>query len=179
MRNVVGSVRSLIVLSLVLGLALPAQAMLQDRGSFSYTDGLGNTGMVNLIYDQDLDITWVGDANLAKTSGFDADGLLPWQQAVNWAAGLTIGGMNNWRLPTTTQPDATCSVQQIGGVSIGDGCRGSEMGRLYHPVARAPHGIMPVLISKKKYNIRFFFRHSLALLSVVLKIKVFSKGNKI
>jgi len=132
MRNVVGSVRSLIVLSLVLGLALPAQAILKDRGSFSYTDGVGNTGMVNLIYDQDLDITWVGDANLAKTSGFDADGRLPWQQAVNWAAGLTIGGMNNWRLPTTTQPDPTCSVQQTGDVSIGDGCTGSEMGRLYH-----------------------------------------------
>ncbi len=49
---------------------LQAGAALIDRGSFA--DGFG--GFMNLIYDDDLNITWLGDANFAKTSGFDVDG---------------------------------------------------------------------------------------------------------
>lgn len=41
---------------LVLGLTVPAQAKLIDRGSFN--DGLG--GMMNLIYDDDLMVTCLG-----------------------------------------------------------------------------------------------------------------------
>ena len=37
-----------------------AQATLIDRGSFAYNDGAGHIGTVNLIYDQDFGITWVG-----------------------------------------------------------------------------------------------------------------------
>lgn len=45
-----------------------------------------------LIYDTDLNITWLADAN----SGSNRD----WDAAVSWAAGLTVGGVSNWRLPT-------------------------------------------------------------------------------
>ena len=45
-----------------------------------------------LIYDSDLDITWLADAN--------SGGILNWDDAMTWAAGLTIGGASNWRLPT-------------------------------------------------------------------------------
>ena len=48
----------------------PAGAALIDRGAFN--DGFG--GSVHLIYDTDLNITWLGDANFAQTSGVDADG---------------------------------------------------------------------------------------------------------
>jgi len=76
----------------------PAGAALIDRGSF--TDGF--SGPVNLIYDTDLDITWLGDANFAKTSGFDADGQMTWATATNvWAPSLTVGGFTDWRLLTT------------------------------------------------------------------------------
>jgi len=65
------------------------------------------------------------------TSGFDANGTMTWTTANAWAATLTVGGFNDWRLPTTTQPDATCSVQ-IQGQGFGVGCTGSEMGHLFN-----------------------------------------------
>ncbi len=113
-------------LMLVLGSLAPGHAALFDRGSF---DG------VNLIYDDDLNITWLGDANYAQTSGFDIDGLMNWQTATGWASGLNVGGFTNWRLPNVSQPDPTCSIPNIGG-NIGQAgglnCTGSEMGHLFH-----------------------------------------------
>jgi hypothetical protein len=81
-------------LLLAVSFTLPAQAALHDRGG-------------GLIYDDVLDITWLQDANYAKTSGHDADGKMTWSQAVAWAENLSYGGYNDWRLPTmidTGQP---------------------------------------------------------------------------
>ena len=64
------------------------------------------------------------------TSGYDADGKMTWSQAMTWADGLTYGGYTDWRLPTTVQPDATCSDQSAG--SNGYNCTGSEMGHLFY-----------------------------------------------
>lgn len=83
-----------------------AQAALIDRGG-------------GLIYDSDLNITWLADANYAQTSGFDADGRMTWSAANAWAAGLTYGGYSDWRLPTSD----TCS---------GFDCTGSELGHLFY-----------------------------------------------
>ena len=47
-------------------------------GTASATLILRSAGMV---YDDDLDITWLGDANYAMTSGYDADGHMGWQEA--------------------------------------------------------------------------------------------------
>ncbi len=66
-----------------------ANATLIDRGN-------------GLIYDTDQNITWLQDANYAKTSGYDADGKMTWNQAVAWADGLIYGGYSDWRLPTMT-----------------------------------------------------------------------------
>jgi len=112
---------------------VPAQATLIDRGIFD--DGLGGT--MHLIYDNDLDITWLEDANFGAGSPFDdgtsnTDGRMTWQNAVNWARSLTVGGFTDWRLPTTTQPDPSCN-NQTGTVppqDYGFGCTGSEMGHL-------------------------------------------------
>lgn len=62
-----------------------ANASLFDRGS-------------GMIYDDVLNITWLQDANYAKTSGHDADGRMTWTEANSWAAGLVFGGYNDWRL---------------------------------------------------------------------------------
>jgi hypothetical protein len=51
-------------------------------------------------YDTALNITWLTDANQAKTSGHDADGMMSWSAASAWAANLNIGGVSGWRLPT-------------------------------------------------------------------------------
>jgi len=73
---------------MVLGLAVSgtAKATLIERGG-------------GLIYDTDLDITWLQDANFAQTSGFDADGLMSWVEADSWANNLFFGNFGDWHLP--------------------------------------------------------------------------------
>jgi len=39
-------------------------------------------------YDTDLNITWLADANYAKTSGYDPDGLMTWNEAQSWIPSL-------------------------------------------------------------------------------------------
>lgn len=54
------------------------------------------------FYDDVLNITWLADADYAKTSGYDADGLMTWSASVGWIATLNAAnhlGTNNWRLP--------------------------------------------------------------------------------
>ncbi|HOY70254.1 MAG TPA: PEP-CTERM sorting domain-containing protein [Methylotenera sp.] len=62
-----------------------AQAALNDRGG-------------GLLYDDVLNITWLQDANYAKTSGYDVDGLMYWNDAAAWAGNLSYGGYDDWRL---------------------------------------------------------------------------------
>ncbi len=79
-----------LILALLTALTLSAgaQATLIDRGG-------------GLIYDSVLNITWLQDANYAKTSGYDADGLMNWDQAKTWATNLVYAGYNDWHLPNT------------------------------------------------------------------------------
>ena len=72
----------------LLSLTGAAQAALHDRGG-------------GMIYDDVLNITWLQDANYAKTSGYDYDGLMAWSDAVTWASQLVYGGFTDWRLPET------------------------------------------------------------------------------
>lgn len=75
----------------------------------------GNLATFEAYYDTVLDITWLADANYALTSGYDADGLMDWSQATNWAANLsfydpvTHQTYADWRLPT---------VEPVNGVSF-------------------------------------------------------------
>ena len=109
----------------------------------------GDLTTIEAYYDPDTDLTWLADDNYAATSGYAAmnatgnpnslptniqtDGSMGWEAATAWAAGLTIGGNDNWRLPTTLQPDASCDSQSIG-TSAGNNCTGSEMGNLFYNV---------------------------------------------
>ncbi len=67
-------------------------AALHDRGG-------------GLIYDDVLNITWLKDANFAKTSGYDTDGVMSWSDASTWAANLVYGGYGDWRLPKVLDAD--------------------------------------------------------------------------
>jgi len=105
---------------ILLGAAFTGEATLIDRGN-------------GLIYDPCLDITWLADANYAQTSGYDADGRMNWSQAMAWADQLVYAGYDNWRLPSTLQPDPSCVERE----SASDGpylydCSGSEMGHLFY-----------------------------------------------
>ncbi|CAG1003185.1 hypothetical protein MTYP_03071 [Methylophilaceae bacterium] len=120
-------------LSLVLG---NAQATLFDRGG-------------GLIFDDVLNVTWLQNANLAATQGFGIaskgavessfqfgiapNGSMNFNTAYNWISAMNNAvylGYSDWRLPTTMQPDSTCSFQ--GSRSSGYNCTGSEMGSLYY-----------------------------------------------
>jgi hypothetical protein len=119
-----------LILTLLAGLALSgaAQATLIDRGS-------------GLIYDYVLNITWLQDANYAKTSGYNADGLMTWDNAVAWADNLVYHDSvrnveySDWRLPTLNASDTTCNANfnPGGGFSqqyYGYGCTGGELSHL-------------------------------------------------
>ena len=73
-----------------------------------------------MVYDTVNNITWAADANLAKTSGYDADGVMNWAGAVAWADQLTLGGFTDWSLPTT--------VPAVAGFNQ----KGSQMGDLFY-----------------------------------------------
>jgi len=83
------------------------------------------------VYDSDFNITWLADANYTDTSGYLSGGMNAWSQANTWAAGLMVDGIGGWRLPTTVQPDASCSDQNAG-TSWGFSCTGSELGHLFY-----------------------------------------------
>ncbi len=103
---------------MALGLASIADAALVGRLAASP----GGTDY-QAYYDEDADLTWLADANAA--------GAMNWVDANNWAANLDIDGVTGWRLPTTLNPDASCSTPSN---STGFNCTGSEMGHLSNVV---------------------------------------------
>lgn len=92
------------------------------------------------VYDTDLDITWIADANLAASNTFGVSGIstgstpgrMTWDTAQTWLAAMNAAnylGFNDWRLPLTTAPDATCTTPAS---AQGYNCAGSEMGHLFY-----------------------------------------------
>jgi hypothetical protein len=109
------------------GVSGAAQAALIDRGG-------------GLIYDTDLDITWLADANYAKTSGYDADGMMDWNTATTWAANLNYYDSvrkitwTDWRLPTTTDTGTPGCNYAYSGTDCGHNVdpASSEMAHLFY-----------------------------------------------
>lgn len=124
--------RPITALALITGLSLSggAQATLVDRGG-------------GLIYDTDLNVTWLQDANYAAGTSYDnADGVsngkLTWQSAVDWAANLSYYDSvrnvtyTDWRLPTTTDTGASGPQCTNSGTDCGYNSIGSEMAHLFY-----------------------------------------------
>lgn len=77
----------LFVMFFVISFGVPSgNAALIDRGN-------------GLIYDSDLDVTWLQDANYAETSGYAYSGAMNWDTALVWADQLVYAGFTEWRLP--------------------------------------------------------------------------------
>jgi hypothetical protein len=82
---------------------------------------------------------WLQNANLAATNTFGVSGIfnegrMTWTTANAWIAAMNAAdylGYNDWMLPTTLQPDPSCS-NQAGGDSRGFNCTGSPMGELFY-----------------------------------------------
>ncbi len=78
-----------------------------------------------MVYDDVLNITWLADANYAKTSGYDSDGLMNFSAANTWAADLSYSGYSDWRLPTALNQNGS-------GPCGGYNCTNSEMGHMFY-----------------------------------------------
>jgi hypothetical protein len=73
---------------------------------------LDGNGIADAFYDVTLDITWLKDA--------DVNGSMNWYAAVAWAESFSLGGYDNWRLPTI---DKSCG---------GSPCPQREIGHLWY-----------------------------------------------
>ena len=109
--------------ALTLLLTGTAQATLFDRGG-------------GMIYDSDQNLTWLRDANYARTSGYDSDGRMTWDAAMAWAAGLSYGGYDDWRLPTIVDTGAPGCDWAYGGTDCGFNVdtSGSELAYMWYDI---------------------------------------------
>lgn len=108
-----------------------------------------------MVYDEDRNITWLADANLAASntfgiSGINNQGWMPWSVAQEWIGAMnSYGGsgylgFSDWRLPYTVQPDLSCDFQSLQtGESYGNYCTGSEMGHLFYEELSGIAGLPP------------------------------------
>ena len=88
-----------------------AQATLIDRGG-------------GLIYDTDLGLTWMQDANYIQTSGAANQFMMNFADAEKWVTDLVYQGYSDWRLPSGVPRDGKpCGPY---------GCEQTEMGHLFY-----------------------------------------------
>lgn len=83
-----------------------------------------------MIYDSAQNITWLQDANYAKTSGYDVNGAMTWDQAVAWAGQLNYGGYSDWRL-SSARLNNNNGFSYDGSTDRGYNNSRSELGRLF------------------------------------------------
>lgn len=119
----------------IVGLALTglasgaAQAALMDRGG-------------GLLYDDVLNVTWLQDANYAKTSGYSPSGLMSWGAANTWAANLIYhdsvrnADYSDWRLASNSPvgTDWNYSYSNDGSTDVGPNITSvnSELAYMYY-----------------------------------------------
>lgn len=96
------------------------------------------------VYDPNLNVTWLADANLAGrqtigVSNINKDGSMAYATAVRWVKamnaldnGAGYLGHNNWQLPTAPVQDNSCARTGRNGESFGFHCWGSPLGSLYY-----------------------------------------------
>lgn len=121
-----------------LALATSAQAALVGR-DINGVAVAGSSASAVFLYDTDLNITWLRNANAGAGSSVDdgfstTDGLMTWGNANNWAKTLTVGSYSNWRLPTVLDTGAPgCDFSYSGGTDCGYDVQTatSEMAHLY------------------------------------------------
>lgn len=129
-RSVRRSALALMVAAGLVGVTGAAQATLMGRD----LDGIPAT--FEAYYDDVLHITWLKDANYAKTSGFDADGAMMWASAKSWATSLVFDGLSGWRLPTLSSISPTPALYNCnpgaGGIAAACAASGNELGYMFY-----------------------------------------------
>jgi hypothetical protein len=119
------------------------------------------------VYDPVNKITWLADANLARTLNFgvntNADGAMTQAAAVQWVANMNSQhylGHTDWELPTIPVDDPTCSVTRAV-PTYGYGCTGGPMGQLYYGLLHKTAGesvLAPSLVATGPFrNLQPYF----------------------
>lgn len=132
--------RSIAILILCLATTTTTHAALLGRAALTP----GGTDY-QAYYDTDLDITWLADASYGWTNNFGVAtvsgfGTMDWNTAQTWLAAMNAEnflGASNWRMPSTTVPDASCEYQVDAGGSyplqpVGNFCTGSELTYMFN-----------------------------------------------
>jgi hypothetical protein len=142
--------KPLAVLILGLVLALPAQAALHNRGG-------------GMLYDDVLNVTWLQDANYAKTSGYDADGQMTWAEAKTWADGLVFHdsvrnvNYNDWRLASNSPVGADWSYNYSPGGTTDVGynitSEHSELSYMYYVNLGLKGALSPTEVSQSNFGV--------------------------
>lgn len=123
--------------ALVCAWAGQAGAVLYDRGG-------------GMIYDSTRNLTWLQDWNYAQTSGYDADGLMTWDEQMSWAAQLQVGGFTDWRLPSALNSDGSGPCY-----TFPSACADSDLGHMFFTVFGATAG-QSVLAGSNTANLAMF-----------------------
>lgn len=118
------------------------------------------------VYDADLNITWIANANLAATNtfgitGIDSIGRMSWSTAQNWIGAMNAAnylGYHDWRLPFTPQVDTNCSTF-FGATGVGGHCTGSEMGHLFYNELGGAAGHSITITHNANYNLFSNFQY--------------------
>jgi hypothetical protein len=131
-------------ITIILGLTTLSNATLLDRGT--------------MVYDPDTNLTWIKDANLPETMGFQSQlpysiqnglgdlGLMGWYEATGWVSQLSYGGFSDWRLPNGLHPDGSIAMNfddkdtEYGSLYYSDGISLASPGPFYNLQAPNPPG---------------------------------------
>ena len=132
----------------IIGATCACLAVVSFNANAALVERLGGLA----YYDDVANLTWLADANYAQTSGYDTDGKMTWVDANAWVAGLSVDGVDGWRLSNTPQPDPSC-FQQAGGESKGHSCTGSDLGNLFYNVLGGTAGISIVSSHNVNYDL--------------------------
>jgi hypothetical protein len=117
--------------------------------------GLRSVGDGAMVYDSNLHVCWLADANLAghpeihavvtlaganpdgSTPLINPDGTMDFETALNWVNALNRydnghgwANHNNWQLPANPASDSSCSSLNVD--DLGIQCTGSALGNLYN-----------------------------------------------
>lgn len=107
--------------SFLLACSMQANAALDLIGQ-----GVTPVGTYGLVYDSDLDITWLDYTKISSS----------WQGQLDWAADLTVqfnGTIyDNWRLPATVEHGVLALTRFDGSGSNGYNVTTSELGHLFY-----------------------------------------------
>ncbi len=124
--------KKLLAVAVVMLSVASAQAALVGRDINGIAVAANATNSV-FLYDDVLNVTWLRNAN--------ANGLMTWAQANTWAANLSVGVFDDWRLPTLGPVNGTSfnyNFSNNGSSDFGYAATGtgwgtaSEMGHLFY-----------------------------------------------